>query len=129
MGARMIAAPLIVGLHLATAHFGGPAADQMHNANPGAYLQMANGATAGAYLNSYGRPSVYAGWTWTTANGRWSLTAGGVTGYPATTVAPMLVPSMRIGLGSSGWAARLAYLHKPHSDGANGAHLSLERGW
>lgn len=120
---------IILGLHLATAHFGGTAASQMHDANPGLYVRLGNGATAGAYRNSEGRPSVYAGWTWSTADGRWAITAGGVTGYARAAVSPLVVPSLRVGLGDTGWATRLAYLHKPHSHGASGVHMSIERGW
>lgn len=123
-------AALILGLHLATAHFGSATAAQLQGSNPGIYLRTDAGLTLGAYRNSHGLRSSYAGWTWTTDDGRWSLTAGGVTGYPRARVSPLLVPSLRVPLvgdGATGWAARISYLPKPHSDGAQGLHLSLER--
>lgn len=115
---------LILGLHLATAH-AGPAAGDMHSSTPGIYVRLPEGATLGAYRNSYGDRSVYAGWTWSTPDGRWSLTAGGVTGYPRARVAPLLVPSARMEI-ADGWALRLSALPKPHRTGAAGLHLSLE---
>lgn len=121
---------LILGLHLATAHFGAPAGAELTGANPGIYLRTGAGLTAGHYRNSHGRPSTYAGWTWATADGRWSLTAGAVTGYPRARVSPLLAPSLRLPLpGDSGLAARITYLPKPHSHGAHGLHLSMEQAW
>ncbi len=122
----MSADAIIIGLHLATAHFGAAAAG-LESVTPGIYLRTPGGITAGAYRNSHGLASVYAGMTWTTADGRWSITAGGVTGYPRAKVSPLLVPSMRLPIGGTQWATRLAYLPKPHSDGAQGLHISLER--
>lgn len=120
--------PIVIGLHLATAHFGQPANTQLQSATPGVYLRSAAGLTVGAYRNSHDKGSVYAAWTLSTDDGRWSITAGAVTGYPRARVAPLVVPSLRLPLGdNSGWAIRFAYLPKPHSDGAHGLHLSLER--
>lgn len=118
---------LIVGVHLGTAHFGGPAAG-LRDFNPGIYLQLPSGMTAGAFVNSHGRVSAYGGWTWSTRDGRWALTAGAVTGYPGGRVSPLVAPSARFDMGH-GWSARLAFLPKPHSDGAAGLHLSVERAW
>ena len=121
--------PVVLGLHLATAHFGAPAGSDLQSTTPGVYLRSAAGLTVGAYVNSHGKGSAYAAWTWSTADGRWSITAGGVTGYPRARVSPLLAPSLRLPLGDAapGWAARIAYLPKPHSDGAQGLHFSLER--
>ena len=121
--------PALIGLHLATAHFGAPADAQLQSQTPGVYLRTAAGLTLGHYRNSHGLPSTYAGWTWSTADGRWAITAGAVTGYPRARVSPLLVPSLRVPLQDqpTGWAARIAYLPKPHSQGASGIHLSLER--
>lgn len=113
----------VIGVHLLTAH----AASGYEAVTPGIYARHESGFTVGAYRNSIGRESVYAGWTWETPDRRFALTAGGVTGYerkcwrevrnepngsvstlPHCTgfeggkVAPMLVPSMRLG------SARLA---------------------
>ena len=117
---------LIIGLHLATAHFGAPADAKFNDTNPGIYLRAENGMTVGAYRNSYGIGSAYVAKTWTTADGRWSITAGGVTGYPRARASPLLVPSVRLPI-ADGWAARIGYLPKPHSQGAHGLHMSLER--
>lgn len=125
----MTGAELILGLHLATAHFGGASAARMNDANPGLYVRLGDGPTVGLYLNSERRRSAYVGWTWQTDNRRWAITGGAVTGYAGATLSPLLVPSMRIRLGETGWAARLAYLHKPHAHGASGLHLSIERSW
>lgn len=121
--------PAIIGLHLATAHFGAPAGANLNSATPGVYLRTTAGLTLGAYRNSHDRGSSYAGWTWSTTDGRWSITAGAVTGYPRAKVSPLLAPSGRFPLGAVApdWAARLAYLPKPHSDGAHALHLSVER--
>lgn len=122
---------LILGLHLATAHFGAPANAHFQNVNPGIYLRTEQGLTLGAYRNSNNRHSNYVAWTWSTADGRWSITAGAVTGYPRYPVSPLLVPSVRIPFSNvpGGWAARIAYLPKPHNRGASGMHFSVERGW
>lgn len=120
----MTAAGIIVGLHLATAHVGGAG---LESVTPGVYVRMPSGITAGAYRNSHGHGSAYLGMTWTTSDGRWSITAGGVTGYPRAKVSPLVIPSLRMPVASTPWAVRLSYLPKPHSDGAQGVHLSLER--
>ena len=113
-----------LGLHLATAHFGG---EGLHSSTPGVYLTTNSGLTLGAYSNSYGATSTYAAWTWQTADKRFALTAGGVTGYPAARVMPLLVPSVRIPI-VGGASARLSFLAKPPKKGsAGGLHLSVER--
>lgn len=112
-----------VGVHLGTAHFG-QYGKTMSSENPGIYIED-GGYTAGIYRNSYSKPSTYAGYTGRWASGMLSLTAGVVTGYPRAVISPLLVPSIRIGVG--GMFARLAYLPKPHSHGASGVHLSIER--
>lgn len=121
--------PTLIGLHLATAHFGGPASAQFETSTPGVYMQTAQGLTLSAYRNSHGRGSAYVAWTWATADGRWAITAGGVTGYPRASVSALVAPSVRLPItsGPGGWAARVAYLPKPHSDGAHGVHISLEK--
>lgn len=122
----MEAAILLIGLHLGTAHFGGPAAGGLRDFNPGIYLQAPSGLTAGIFRNSHGSVSAYGAWTWSTRDGRWALTAGAVTGYPGARVSPLLAPSARWPL-ADGWAVRLSFLPKPHSQGAAGLHLSIER--
>jgi hypothetical protein len=79
---------MTIGLHLASAHSAG----RMNSSNPGLYLRLPSGFTAGFYENSlsrtrYGgnegsrRYSAYAGWTWQTDNRTWAASLGGVTGY------------------------------------------------
>jgi len=112
-----------VGLHLATAHFGG---HDLRASTPGLYIRAENGFTAGTYRNSYDRTSTYAGWTWQTDDQRLALTVGAVTGYDAARVMPLLVPSARVPLGA-GFAARFSFIPKPVKSGhAAGLHLSLE---
>lgn len=115
---------LVLGLHLASWH----SAPSLESVNPGLYVRHESGFTAGAFRNSYRRESAYAGWTFETADRRFALTAGAVTGYPARRVLPLLVPSVRLGL-TERVAARLAYLPKPPTDfgSSHSLHLSVER--
>lgn len=117
----MSTAYIIIGLHLTTAHFGAAPGLDLQDRNPGIYARTAAGLTIGAYRNSVGRNSVHAGWTWETADRRWALTAGVVSGYSRGRVGPLLIPSVRLG------AARLSYLPKARRDGSHGVHLSVER--
>lgn len=93
---------------------------------PGAYVRLANGGTFGAFRNSYGRASVYAGYTWETADRRWALTLGGITGYNGAAVQPLVAPSMRWDLGQ-GWALRTTLTPKPPRQAAAATlHFSIE---
>ena len=124
-------ADTVVGFHIASAHI--PAKD-LNSFNPGAYVRLHNGFTAGGYLNSYRRFSAYAGWTWTLAeSGPWSLevTAAAATGYPKGRVIaglrPIVMPSIAYG---DDWRVRVAY--GPRVDPKRGVHLvhlSIERGF
>jgi len=76
-----------------------------------------SGATVGAFRNSIGRNSGYAGWTWQA--GPFGLTAGAITGYPRAKVLPLLVPSYRLASG-----VRISVVPNPF--GAAALHLSLE---
>lgn len=125
----MTTAGLVLGIHLATAHSSGG----MQGFNPGLYLRQDSGLTVGAYRNSYGRASAYAGWTFETADKRFALTVGAVSGYPAAPLMPVVVPSVRFALGQASgegaWAVRVSLLPKPPKEGsAAGVHLSIERG-
>lgn len=106
-----------VGLHLATWH----TEPGLNDANPGIYLRDASGWTAGAYYNSQRRTSVYFGKTWQA--GPWALTAGGVTGYRAAPVLPLLIPSAKLG------PLRLALIPPIKRRAAGGIHLSIEKEW
>lgn len=123
-----------IGLHLLTAH----ATPGYEAVTPGAYARHESGATFGAYRNSIGRASAYAGWTF--ERGQFALTVGAVSGYerrcrvdrwedaggkhtnPVCSghtggkLGPLLAPSVRIG------DARLSLVafKKP------AVHLSLE---
>lgn len=118
-----IACACVIGAHIGSSHFN----PGYENGNVGVYAKTSSGYTAGVVRNSYGRTSFYVGKTWETADKRFALTAGVITGYPAADVSPLLVPSYRHGLGD-GWAARLSCLPKPPRNGASDAvHLSIER--
>lgn len=140
----------VIGVHLLSLHsnptyvteadfFGRPLqAERFETVTPGVSLRLANGATFGAYRNSYGRGSAYAGWTFETADQRWALTVGAVTGYPGRPVAPLVVPSLRLGLdavGAPGWSARIALIPKPpthghgitRTEGTAALHIALEK--
>lgn len=112
-----ICAALALGIHLGTYHFDRNRGYEEFN--PGAYVRCDN-ITAGAYRNSEGKPSVYAGYTGRPfASIPLDVTVGGVTGYRRSTVVPLLVPSVRIG------DARLSLL-LPLEKGGGGVHLSWE---
>lgn len=117
---------LIVGAHLLTAHLG-QHAHQYRTVTPGLYVRAAEGGlTLGAFRNSHGRASAYAGWTW--QHGPFALTAGAATGYPQRRVSPLLIPSVALPVpGTSSSAVRLALVPKPPYDGASGGvHLAWE---
>ncbi|MCE2658321.1 MAG: hypothetical protein LW854_08735 [Rubrivivax sp.] len=117
----------LAGAHLFSRHENAAA---FKDGNRGAYVQhLRTGITAGIVRNSYGRTSAYLGHTWHTADGRFALTAGAITGYPDSPVSPLLIPSMRLPL-TRNLAARLSYLPKPPRYGASSAvHLSVETTW
>ena len=114
----------LIGLHLGTVHLPSvPPCDL----NPGIYVQTTEGATLGVYRNSECRTSVYTGVTFETADQRWAVTLGAVTGYRIATVVPLVVPSVRLPISDS-VAARASLLLNPMG-GASGVHLSLETKW
>lgn len=110
-----------LGLHLLSAHV----QPGYEAATVGVYAQAPGGLTVGALRNSERRLSFYAGRTWQTDDGRWALTAGGITGYRSARLAPLLVPSVRLQLGA-GAAARISLIPKPRAGGSSAAHISLE---
>lgn len=118
---------LVIGLHLATAHFG---PNTLESNTPGIYARVnagpAAGLTVGTFRNSYARQSAYVAWSFQTDDERFALTVGAVTGYSAARVMPLVVPSMRVPL-FEGTAARFSYIPKPIKEGHNaGLHLSVE---
>lgn len=136
----------IIGLHLATAHSGGEI--PLESVTPGVYAKAPSGWAVGAYRNSFKRASVWGGHVFETADKRWALTVGVVTGYtreegqrfcrPGFISLPgnpcyhgdkaalraLVAPSVRIPINSS-TAMRLAYMPKV-GDGAHALHMSLE---
>jgi hypothetical protein len=117
------AEPWLAGVHALSLH------DRagFESVTQGLYVQAPSGWTGGVLRNSLGRTSVYLGRSWQSADGRWSLTAGGISGYPAARIVPLLVPSARVGLGAAG-ALRLSFIPRPPGKGGAAAlHLSLER--
>lgn len=120
----------VIGLHLLSQH--DPACYPTHgrcerynNANSGIYARAPIGLTLGAYRNSYGRPTAYAGWTFETRDRRFALTVGGATGYPRAALVPLVAPSVRIGLTDT-LALRLAGAPRVGKDSAAIVHLALE---
>lgn len=99
-----------------------------NNTNPGLYVVAPSGLTLGAYINSYRQWSSYAGWTWHTADNRFALTVGGVTGYRFATVMPVVIPSVRFDLNEQ-WGARLSVIPKAGDGLVQAVHLSLETRW
>ena len=81
----LTAAALVIGFHVHTFHFDSqrdvPAAFRNTDSTPGLYIRTESGLTAGIARNSLRRTSFYLAKTWTTDDGRWGLTAGGITGY------------------------------------------------
>jgi hypothetical protein len=117
--------PAVV-LHLTSTH----SRSGFDNGNLGLAHQWANGVVVGAFHNSYGRTSAYAGWLWRIdAAGRWGLFLGGATGYGETDerlpIAPVLAPSIRLPL-TAEIAARLSWFMDPREGAAQVLHLSLE---
>lgn len=74
-----------IGAHLHTFHIGSqndvPPALRNTDRTPGLYIRADSGLTAGIVRNSLRRTSVYLGQTWSTDDGRWSLTVGAISGY------------------------------------------------
>jgi hypothetical protein len=118
-----------IGLHTATWH----SHEGYHAATPGLYWRGDNGATAGAYRNSEGRPTAYAGWTWGTdpsAPLQAAITLAAATGYSAAPVVPLIAPSVAWRLPASVAAdttVRLITLPKWHpKQGATAVSLAVE---
>lgn len=121
--------PAIVGLHIATKH------DKTGfcEFNPGLYIETSKGVTVGFYKNSECNTSGYAGYTFETrpyGPVRLGLMLGGVIGYNAFPVAPMVIPSVSVGFSgdrNKGWGVRASYLPKFGNMGSRAVHLSLEK--
>lgn len=114
-----------VGVHIGSHHF---PAYQYNNFNPGVYVRMKSGLTAGAYYNSERRASAYVGYTheW----GRFAITVGAVSGYTMgrekVRIYPMVVPSVKLGT-IENVTFRLAVMPQVSKNmGATAVHLMAE---
>lgn len=90
----------LISLHAPNCHDDGGLCKRYEALTPGIYARAPSGLSFGAYRNSYGRGSVYAGWTFETPDKRFALTVAGVTGYPQRGLRPMALPSIRWDLGA-----------------------------
>jgi hypothetical protein len=97
--------------------------------NPGIYAEARNGLSAGAYLNSSDRLSVWAGLTFHTpqigAEVRWSaaIVTGAVLGYGKPS--PLVLPSIAAQHGDK--VMRLSYAPRPRTpNGSDALVLSFE---
>jgi hypothetical protein len=111
-----------VGVHTFSVH----ERSGFNNVNPGMYVRLDNGLTAGFYKNSYTRESGYVAYTVETDRQlSVAITVGGVTGYPAARVMPLVVPSIAYHFDKS--AVRLGIVPRPPKAGAAAAlHLMVE---
>lgn len=120
------AEPWRLGAHLASAHARGG----YEAATLGLYARAPDGLTLGLLRNSEARASLYVAHTWQCPDRRWALTAGLITGYQASSVSPLLVPSLRLPLAHDpehGPALRLALIPKPrHQGGSSALHIAIE---
>lgn len=113
-----------VGIHTISAHTNGG----MNNVNPGVYVRLDN-VTFGTFRNSHRQQSAYLGYTFDRRFGDVSaaVTVGGITGYPAASVMPMVVPSVAYHFGQH--AVRVGIVPKPPVHGSSAAvHLMFETG-
>lgn len=113
---------LTLGFHTVSYHTSG----NYNNTNPGVYVEY-DGWTAGTYYNSERKQTYYAGYTFA---GKlvgpldWGLSVGVATGYSRSPVVPMLVPSVRLGVGEHA-AVRVSAV-PPLAGSAGVVHLSVE---
>jgi hypothetical protein len=112
--------PVIFGTHVASAHKGGG----FQAANPGFYLRTEGNFQAGAFANSVGRTSAYAGYFVGAHDAPLNLMLGMATGYKKRyTVA--IVPTASLDLTER---ARLRFwlIVNPANPKGSAAHVSLE---
>ena len=129
------AGSLVVGVHLISAHMPGTYTDADGNRHaletitPGIYVKTDEGYTAGAYLNSFSKPSAYAGYTLETPGQTYALTLGVVSGYGRTPqgkpLMPFAVPSIKFKT-DSGYDVRLSWVPQVNKHGSHVIHLSVE---
>lgn len=80
-------------------------AEPYSEVHPGLGYRSEQDYVVGVYLNSYRRPSVYAGRRF--GGSHIGLTLGLVSGYPQMRVAPFALPEVSFELGGSTWALML----------------------
>lgn len=111
------------GVHLGSIHD----SKGFNNVNPGIYVRLDSGFTAGTVYNSERKQSVYAGWTFEhhfTSKFSAAVTVGGITGY-AMPVTPMVIPSLAVNTGPA--TVRVGFLTKVNKNGANALTFMVER--
>lgn len=87
----------------------------------------------GAFRNSDGRDSHYAGWSREAdPAGPFGIFLGGATGYGSTAermdLAPIFAPTLRWRPGDNRWGLRLSWFADPRAGAAQVLHLSVEFG-
>jgi len=115
---------MITGIDLYTIHQN---SDGLRNETPGFYAVLENGVSFGALYNSHARLSVWAGYSIETNTLTISkipvsagLIVGGITGYKAAPVLPLLLPSIKI------WNIRASYIMKTKENQGSAIHFSYE---
>ena len=117
---------LILGAHLMSYHDSG----HFNNVNPGLYLHLESGITAGTYYNSERRQSQYAGYTFKPFDAlpHLDVTVGAVTGYKRKRVSPLFIPSYTAFQTEEGWRGRIGLLPRMGSvQPVNVVHFMLEK--
>lgn len=130
----------VFGLHIGSQHDPDPGG-RANNLNPGIYLRLDNGFTAGLYKNSLHKDTGYVGLT-TSEFLRTSVTFGVASGYRPEGLIPIVVPTWRIvtfGGGPDGLfftddytkvgtiSVRFAWIPRIEEKGTNVYHLMIER--
>lgn len=112
-----------IGLHLLSWH----SEPGHNNVNPGIYVRTECDLVVGTYNNSNERQSFYAGFAMRFDFGHFEpfLAAGGVTGYGAAPVIPMMIPGIGIKLGEIA-VARFGYIPGKFKDLPHILHGAVE---
>lgn len=128
-----------IGLHLGSHHYPDPNG-RANNVNPGAYIRLENGLTAGFYLNSWRKDTAYIGWT-THEWMRTSITFGIASGYREEMPIAIAVPTFRLAsvravdgrihfadeAKPGVYSVRMALIPKFREDGMTAIHMMIER--
>jgi len=118
-----------VGLHVGSAHFAPePNSEKLNGVNPGIYVKFTNDVVLGTFRNSHNRQSTYLAYEFKLGNNptlQPSVLLGGITGYSAAPVLPLVSPSVLWQV-SPHTGVRLSYIPKVRIMRAHVVHLSLE---